>query len=437
MSKLRFVYLTWRRSRNERLPRERLLERNLGRFRKLVRFVARRSPFYAAVIRERGIDPARARPEDFPVLAKETLIERFDEIATDPRVRREPIERFLASSHDARQLFEGRFVVVHSSGSSGRVSCVAYSPDEWLQAAAQFERIIRVGLRKKIAFVGATQGHYAGVSFATALTSPLSRLLYVTRAFDVNRPRDDTVADLNAFAPRVLVSYARVLVELAEAKARGELRISPKAIVSGGEPLLRADRDFLRRTFRADVRDTYATSEHLYMGFDLPHGKPGMFLAEDDLILEVMDDGLLCTNLFNRTVPLIRHRIDDVISPPPADAGAHGPYRVVGGISGRHEAAPVFTNERGREDTINPHVIGEIFVKGLRGFQLRQTDRTSFRFLVMLDPAERGRARHDLEELWNALLAKKAMRNVRFTIEEVEALERDPTVGKFRLIVPA
>jgi len=435
MSKLRFAYLTWRRSRNERLPRERLEQRNLARFRKLVGFVARRSPFYADVIREHRVNVATARPDDFPVLAKETLIERFDEIATDPRVRREPIERFLAGSHDARDLYLGRFVVVHSSGSSGRVSCIAYSREEWLHGAAQFERIIRFGLGKKIAFVGATQGHYAGVSFALALASPLSRLFYDTRAFDVNRPRDDTIADLNAFQPRVLASYARVLVELAEAQRRGELRIAPKAVLSGGEPLLPADRAFLRSAFRAHVRETYATSEHLYMGFDLPRGR-GMFLAEDDLILEIRDDGFLCTNLFNRTVPLIRHRIDDVVAPAPTDAGRRGPYRIIGGVAGRCEAAPAFLNERGQEDTINPHVIGEIFVKGLRGFQLRQVDRTSFRFLVLLDPAEAEGARRGLTDFWNALLAKKAMRNVRFVIEEVEALERDPTVGKFRLIVP-
>lgn len=435
MSKLRFVYLTWRRSRNERLPRERLLQRNLERFRGLVGFVARRSPFYRDVIRERGIDPATARPEDFPVLTKETLIERFDDIATDPRVRRKAVEGFLDRSRDPRELFLGRFVVVHSSGSSGRVSCVVYSRNEWLHAGAQFERIIRFGFRKKIAYVGATQGHYAGVSLATALTSPLVRLFYVSRAFDVNRPREETIADLNAFRPRVLTGYARVLVELAEAKQRGELRISPKAIVSGGEPLLPADRDFLRRTFRVHLRDAYATSEHLYIGFGLPRA-PGMFLAEDDLILEVQEEGILCTNLFNRTLPLIRHRIDDVVLPPPPAAGLHGPYRVVGGISGRYEAAPVFTNERGHEDTINPHVIGEIFVKGLNGFQFRQVDRTSFRFLALLDPAEAARAKQELTGLWNALLARKAMRNVRFAIEEVQVLERGPA-GKFRLIVTA
>lgn len=435
MSKLRFVYLTWRRSRNERLPRERLERRNLARFRRLVLFVARRSPYYAEVIRERGIDPAGARPEDFPVLTKETLIERFDDISTHPLVRREAVERFLAGSRDARDLFLGRFVVVHSSGSSGRVSYAVYTKNEWLHAAAQFERIIRFG-RRRIAFVGATQGHYAGVSFALALTSPLVRLFYVTRVFDVNLPLTATIADLNAFRPRVVVSYARVLARLAEAQAAGELRIAPKALVSGGEPLRAADRRFVQATFRADVRDTYATSEHLYMGFDLPHA-PGMFLAEDDLILDVREDGLHCTNLFNRTVPLIRHRLDDILTPPPEGSVPFGPYRIVGGVAGRHEEAPLFRNEEGREDTINPHVIGEIFVRGLRAFQFRQVDRTSFRFLVLLEAADAARARQELVELWNGLLARKAMRNVRFTVEEAEDLPRDTASGKFRLIVPA
>jgi hypothetical protein len=38
-------------------------------------------------------------------------------------------------------------------------------------------------------------------------------------------------------------------------------------------------------------------------------------LLDDDLMFELHDDHLFCTNLFNRTLPLIRYRLDDRLEP--------------------------------------------------------------------------------------------------------------------------
>lgn len=429
--------LKWGLQNRFRTPEE-LFEHNLARFRKWLAWAALRSPYYAEVCRRERIDPAVARPEDLPILTKRDLIENFDRIATDRRVRRDAISAFLARSRDPRELFLDNFHVVHSSGTSGEVCFVVYTRREWMHATASFMRVVLPGLARRVAFVGATNGHYAAVALATAPTAPGVGLLYRVRAFHVNLPTSEILRSLEAFRPKVLVGYAGALRTLAEAKRRGELRIRPRLVVSSGEVLLPQDRAFLRETFGVPVRNLYASTEHLYMAVDLPERRgEGMYLIEDDLMFELRDDCTLVTNLFNHTVPLFRYRMDDVLRPAPRQ-GRLGPYRIVETLVGRTEHAPVFLNARGERDSIHPIVLAEFYVRGLAAFQFRLTGPDSFRFLAQVEegvPA--GEVEKEIADRLRALLREKGMENVRFEIERVIKLPPDPTTGKFRLIVPA
>jgi phenylacetate-CoA ligase len=129
--------------------------------------------------------------------------------------------------------------------------------------------------------------------------------------------------------------------------------------------------------------------------------------------------------------------MDDVLVPAPPGNARNGPYRIVKEVVGRSEDAPVFRNEDGREDWIHPIVLVEFYVKGLKAFQVRVIDKTSFRFLAVLDAgADWDAFVRDATARLRALLAEKRMANVTFQLEQVTRLENDPRSGKFRLIVP-
>ncbi len=429
--------LKWGIRNRFRTPEE-LRAHNLARFRKWLGWTVERAPYYADVCRRERIDPAAAVPEDLPILTKRDLIENFDRISTDKRVRRDAISAFLARSRDPRELFLGMFHVVHSSGTSGEVCFVVYTRREWMHAAVSFMRVVRPGLARRVAFVGATNGHFAAVALATAPTAPGIGLLYRTRAFHVNLPTAEILRGIEAFRPSVLAGYAGALRVLAEAKRRGELRIRPRLVVSSGEVLLPQDRAFLRETFGVPVRNLYASTEHLYMAVDLPEKRgDGMYLIEDDLMYELRDDCTIVTNLFNMTVPLFRYRMDDVLRPA-ANQGRLGPYRIVETLVGRREHAPVFLNARGERDSIHPIVLAEFYVRGLAAFQFRLLGPDSFRFLAQLEEGvHAGEVEAEITARLRALLREKGMENVRFGIERVPELPLDPETGKFRLIVPA
>jgi phenylacetate-CoA ligase len=174
------------------------------------------------------------------------------------------------------------------------------------------------------------------------------------------------------------------------------------------------------------------------MAVDLPERKgEGMYLIEDDLIYELRDDCTLVTNLFNRTVPLFRYRMDDVLRPAKRQ-GLMGPYRIVETLVGRREHAPVFVNARGERDSIHPIVLAEFYVKGVAAFQFRLTGDDSFRFLAQLEEGvSAGEVEKEIAARLRVLLREKGMENVRFEIERVRQLTPDAQTGKFRLIVPA
>jgi phenylacetate-coenzyme A ligase PaaK-like adenylate-forming protein len=298
-------------------------------------------------------------------------------------------------------------------------------------------RVFPLRFRKRIAFVAAAKGHFAGVSLMVTGNHRTNRIFFNVRTYDVSRPIEEIVAALNKFQPHVLSGYAAVLERLAEAQDEGRLRIHPRVVASGAEPLRAQCRTLLQNVFRVPVVNSYASSEHLFMALTLP-GSDGMHLLEDDLIFELHDDFTCVTNLFNDTLPLIRYRMDDVLIPQPDTSGQY-PFTKIRDLVGRSEDSPVFFNQDGVEDFIHPSLIGELLVPGLKSWQMQLVDRTSFVFMARFDSNrsrdEKQSIRRQIRERLRATLAEKRMQNVDFEIEEVDRLKIDPTSGKTRLIL--
>lgn len=436
---------------NQRSTRAQLQARQLRKFRRLAARAARRSPHYAEVVRSRRIDLATCTPADFPVLTKSDLMENFDRIATDRRITRKGVEAFLADSVDPGDLYLGEYQICHTSGSSGEVGYFVFGHGDWARATAQHARVRGWPpflQPETVAFVGATDGHFAGVSAASTARRGINGLVRKVILCEVNDPLSATIERLNAFQPQVVIGYAAILCTLAEKQREGQLRIAPRRIDSSGEPLTDADRELLASAFGAQVFNLYVCAEHQLVAVGRP-GRDGMLVLDDDLILEFHDDCLVVTNLFNHAMPLIRYRMGDVVQPrlggasqgfagPEGPIGP-GPYAEIETVRGRSEMVPQFVNRRGESDFISPHTINEIYVRGVRRFQMELTGVASFRFLARLDEAldaaERAAAVARLGQRLHEILDRKGLEGVTFEVVEVEDLPIDPETRKFRLIV--
>lgn len=427
----------WQHSRNLRTSRAAIERAQLRKFRRLVNRAWNRSPYYRSIIESYGIDRRRCVPSDFPVLTKNEVIERFDDIVTDRRISRARVAEFLASSKEPDELLDGRYHVLHTSGTSGTVGYFVFSHGAWIKGASHITRVSPPRVRTRCAFVAATRGHFAGASLVLTGNHGTNRWFYDVRTFDVGQPMPQIIDELNKFQPHTLSGYAAVLKVLAEAKERGELRITPRQLGNGGEPLLPCVKSYLESVFQAPVVNVYASSEHLYMGMTLP-GSDGMYLLEDDLIFELHDDHTCVTNLFNHVMPLIRYRMDDVLVPDAVGPRRY-PFTKISEVVGRYEEAIIFKNRFGVDDFIHPIVIVEFFVPGLNGWQLLLLDKESFVFRARYDQnlneSDKHGVREQIHNRLQSILAEKSMDNVRFRIDEVQELPIDPYSAKFRLVL--
>src|SRR5918995_4987262 len=95
----------------------RQLEEHQGRALRLLReHACAHSPFYGRFHRGLADRPL----SELPVLTKEMVMERFDELVTDPTVRLADIEAHLATLSGGGELFGGRYRGGSPPGGTGR-----------------------------------------------------------------------------------------------------------------------------------------------------------------------------------------------------------------------------------------------------------------------------------------------------------------------------
>jgi phenylacetate-CoA ligase len=434
-----------RRASREPQTRAELDALKLEKFRALVRHANIKSPYYAQIIRSRGIDPDSCVPEQFPVLTKSALMTNFDGIVTDRRITRQVVAEFLSRSSDPGERLFGEFTVLHTSGTSGEVG---YFLNTDADAARMTRRPLRrpgVGsmprrarrLRRfRIAFYGATGGHYAGVTGMRMAQRGLRRLFLKTASFEVNTPLPGVITQLNDFEPDVLLGYTTALKMLADEQRAGRLRIRPVAVVASGEIVTAADLQLLSESFGgAHTMSLYACTEHMILGASNPDGKT-MTLFDDHLIFEFHEDHSVITNLYNHTMPLIRYRMSDILRPVSAPDARH---IVIESLVGRAEKLPTFLNGAGATDFLSPHTINEIFVKDVTRFQMQLTGPSEFRFPICvaegLSTQARGAAAAAVTARLHEVLRQKGLDNVRFEVPIVDQIPVNERTRKFQLIV--
>ncbi|NQV68593.1 MAG: hypothetical protein HQ498_01070 [Pseudohongiella sp.] len=428
--------------------RDRFEALKLEKFRKLVRHANQKAPYYTRLIKQRGINVETCTPADFPVLTKAMLMANFDDIVTDPRLSKQLVADFLTQSSDPKDLLFKQYTVMHTSGTSGEVG---YFLTKAADQRRSFSGMLRQrktmnrgarrwpikGIRRlRMAFYGATGGHYAGVTMVARMQRGIARLLLKAEAFEVNSPLPSIVDQLNVFQPDFLFGYTTALKILGEQQRQGILNITPVTIAATGEMVTKEDVKFLSESFGAvPVHNIYACTEHMSMGFANPDHQT-MTLTDSNLIFEFFDDHSIVTNLYNYTMPLIRYRMSDILRPV-SSKGAH-PI-VIESLVGRCEQMPAFINSRGETDFISPHTINEIFVKGVTRFQMQIIGETSFRFPICVETTlsseERSTAVIAVEQRLREILLQKGLSNVTFEVPIVEEIPLNQRTRKFQLIV--
>jgi phenylacetate-coenzyme A ligase PaaK-like adenylate-forming protein len=244
--------------RIQRATQEQIRSLQQERWQHLLQLAMDRSPFYRQ--RLRGIDPRRCRPGDIPPLTKAEMMANFDALVTDPRIRREEVERFIADPANLGKFFLGRYAVCHTSGSQGQPALVLRHRRHALLAfsiqvarASKLPGSLKAFLQRmiwpgRVATVTQKPGFYpSGSTFAYVAAARL-RLVNLLR-LSVFDPIDQLVAGLNDFQPQYLSGYTGALESLAREQLAGRLRLRGQLqlITSHAEPLPESSRNLSPR----------------------------------------------------------------------------------------------------------------------------------------------------------------------------------------------
>jgi phenylacetate-coenzyme A ligase PaaK-like adenylate-forming protein len=417
----------WSRERLERFQDERLAE--------LARYAAEHSAFW----RER-LPRGRLELSELPVLTKVDLMERFDELVTDARLRRDELLAHLAEVNEDT-LYLDEYRVMTSSGSSGRKAVFVYDRAAWRAILTMFlRRGAWVGLRPRLprtrlALIGGGAPTHMSRRGAQSMNVGMHRLL----GLSVTQPLDELVAALNRFQPDFINVYPSTAGLLADEQIAGRLTVSPKGITTNSEPLTPALRERLERAFLVQPTDFYATTEGVW-GHECEHGS--MHLFDDMCIVENVDDDLepvahgevgsrlLVTNLFNRTQPLIRFEVTDLVAYDTEPCPCGRSLMRVSSLDGRAEDVLTVGGV-----TVHPLQFGIVTADpDVREFQVVQKG-DALRLRVALRDGSAG-AEERLGASLRERLAELGVSRPDVSVERVEALERSAG-GKLQVVVAA
>ena len=420
----------------ERWPRERLEAHQRERLAQLVLHAAAHAPYYRERLPDSTVEPA-----GLPVLDKATLMERFDDIVCDRRLRRDALlEHLDGLDHDA--LYLGEYRAMTTSGSSGRTGLFVYDRAAFLTCASQFLRCNDMcGVRPRVprlrmALIGGGAPTHMSRRGAALLSVGVHRVLSLPVTTSVPR----LVAALNEFRPDYVNAYPTIAARLADEQLAGRLRIRLERMTTSSELRAAEMTERIEAAFGVRPFDVYATTEGLW-GCSCEEGD-GIHLFEDLALVENVDaagrpvpDGepgaqLLVTNLFNRVQPLIRLAVSDMVTIDPEPCPCGRTLRRMRTIDGRADDVLELGGV-----AVHPMQFGVVTAdRAVREFQVVQLgDRLRLR-VVLRDGDAVAAATHRLRERVAERLAGLGVEGVAIEVETCEQIERPPG-GKLQMVV--
>ncbi|MGZ5034465.1 MAG: phenylacetate--CoA ligase family protein [Usitatibacter sp.] len=425
------------------------------RLRALLRFARGASPYYRRLYA--GLPDDAPGLAELPPITKRELMENFEDCCTDPDIRLDEVERFLADREHIGAVFLGRYHVWKSSGTSGTPgiflqdrhamavydALVAAQIDADAIRAMQAPRLAAGGGRS--ALVVATGDHFASITSWEHLRRAFPGA--AKRSFSVLDPLPKIVRELNAFKPAFVASYPSVLALLAAERAAGRLRIAPALLWSGGEFLGEATKRAIESSFRCRVMNEYGASECLSIAYGCSEG--WMHVNSEWVILEGVDKRgkptepgdlshtVLLTNLANWVQPVIRYDLGDRIVAAPSPCACGNPLPAIR-VEGRTDAVLALRTHAGKTVHLLPLALTTVIEEaaGEHRFQIAQT--APDHLVVRMDNeggALQRTARWKLaHEALRRYLAAQSLPHVRLTLDRGTP-RLDPHSGKFHSVV--
>lgn len=407
-----------------------------------VRAATQRCPYY----RQRYAGADLRKWQEFPIMDKAAMMSNFAGCNAAGVDLEEAMQIALRAEADRDFSPTLRGIAVGlSSGTSGhRGIFLANQREQALWAGAALARLLRdVPRGLRVAFCLRSFNR-----LYQAVENPLLRLTY----FDIATDPEVLAAALDRYAPHVLVAPASLLRLLAERRTRSALRIRPSRVISVAEVLDPLDQALIAAAFKLPVEQVYQCTE----GFLAASCAHGSLHIQEDIVL-IQEEPLppepgeppgtrrivpIVTDLWRRTQPIIRYRLNDILQMDDRPCPCGCAFRVIARVEGRCDdmlllRPRTITGETDRWRQLFPDSVRTALLAAwpsIRGYHVVQDAADHWRVTLDLDEAEplapvTDAVRHALEER----CARLDCTPPRLTIVTGRAAARDER-GKLRRV---
>lgn len=405
---------------------ERIAAVQAERLRALLVEVGAHVPYYRAMFREQGFDPATVRGVDdlrrLPFLTKAVIRANTEALK---REQARGLARFNTGGSSGEPLifFIGNERVSHDVAAKWRAT-------RWWDVDIGDPEIvvwgspIELGTQDRIKF-------WRDKLMRTQLLP----------AFEMSEAKlDGFIATIRATRPRMLFGYPSALTYIARhAEKRGvtmsDLGIRVAFVTS--ERLYDDQRTVIGRVFGCRVANGYGGRDAGFLAHECPEG--GMHITADDVVLEIVDEAgqpqpagvageIVVTHLATRDFPFVRYRTGDV-----------GVLGATGCSCGR--GLPLLQEIQGRStdfviaaDGTVMHGLSLIYIlrdlPGVKSFKVIQETRTRTRVQLVTEPGFDPALLETIRSGFRQRLGQE----VEIVVEVVDAIAAEKS-GKFRYIV--
>jgi phenylacetate-CoA ligase len=415
--------------RSERWDRERLDALRLERFRQVVASAYEHTPYWREVMDERGIRPDEIDSLDdvrrFPLLVKDTLRQRREEMSWRDAGSRVKLVRTSGSTNEALQFYT-------NSTREAHINAARMRGHEW------------IGVRR-----GDREMYFWGSPVELSKQDRVKRMRDwlvndgLTDGFELAADRvGDYFEYWKRWRPKCLFGYPCSFTLMASMAAAAGIdlaelsRLGLEVICTTSEMLTDVDRQIISKAFGVPVYDSYGLREGGLVGHECGEGT--MHCVEEQLILETIDpqtlettegEGeLVLTNIVSDVMPVIRYRTGDIVTLTGERCACGRTLRGID-ISGGRAVDFVVTKD-GRWFAGYSFIYICRSVKGIVKFQVHQERQGQLRVLLVTDesfPADGAR------QVREAALARLRS-DEEIIVEQVDDIQPAPS-GKYRPVI--
>ena len=434
------------------------------RLRNLLLYATQNSEFYRDLYD--GIDVVHCRLGDLPVITKSAMMDNFDRLVTDSGIKLQKIQEWTAEKNNFGKMYDGKFLPVPSSGSTGNYALVVYdrravdiiqsgllARHPLLNRTSLFTHLKMLvmqllGHKTRIAIMTAPRGN---IAFFAKNAPPFHRRFGELKFLSTLDPIEEIVATLNEFKPDGLSANSFLLPILAQEQLAGSLNIKfdrpTSFLVGAAEPLTEHTRGLALKAWNMNIQNDYGASECFFMATSCQQF--GQLHAMSDLcILEAVDENykpvppgqcgekILVTNLANSVQPIIRYEIEDIVGYAGQPCKCGLPFPTLLPMQGRKFDYLYFQKPQGGYERIHPYrlTVSLYYLHELKQYQIIQTKRNELTFIYVPQSDESKIEKQLQQTLENDLRNAGLESRVRLKLKRVEAISRDHQSGKYKVV---